>query len=132
MYDSEVTYGTVCGYAEKPQNFTSTSHILHVYFHSDRSGVSFDGFEAVSYHIRKGKYIEDIYFFEVNTKYKSSSVLKTSEFSRVRSREEPINLKHLPRNLEYTIIQGSFDCQFHMFVGLHKRSRIVLMTSHQE
>ena len=31
-----------------------------------------------------GKYdkcIEDIYFFEVNTKYISSSVLKTSEFS---------------------------------------------------
>ena len=27
------------------------------------------------------KYIEDIYFFEVNTKYISSSVLKTSEFS---------------------------------------------------
>ena len=26
-------------------------------------------------------YIEDIYFFEVNTKYISSSVLKTSEFS---------------------------------------------------
>ena len=30
------------------------------------------------------KLIEDIYFFEVNTKY-ISSVLKTSEFSRVRS-----------------------------------------------
>ena len=27
--------------------------------------------------------IEDSYFFEVNTKYISSSVLKTSEFSRV-------------------------------------------------
>ena len=27
------------------------------------------------------KDIEDIYFFEVNTKYSSSSVLKTSEFS---------------------------------------------------
>ena len=32
--------------------------------------------------------IEDIYFFEVNTKYISSSVLKTSEFSRVRSKSE--------------------------------------------
>ena len=29
--------------------------------------------------------IEDIYFFEVNTKYISSSVLKTSELSGVRS-----------------------------------------------
>ena len=28
--------------------------------------------------------IEDIYFFEVNTKYISSSVLNTSEFSRVK------------------------------------------------
>ena len=34
------------------------------------------------------KYKEDIYFFEVNTKYISSSVLKTSEFSRVRSTSE--------------------------------------------
>ena len=34
------------------------------------------------------KYIEDIYFFEVNTKYISSSVLKTSEFSWVRSTNE--------------------------------------------
>ena len=33
----------------------------------------------------KNKLIEDIYFLEVNTKYVSSSVLKTSEFSRVRS-----------------------------------------------
>ena len=32
--------------------------------------------------------IEDIYFFEVNTKYISSSVLKTSEFSQVRSTSE--------------------------------------------
>ena len=34
------------------------------------------------------KYVEDIYFFEVNTKYISSSVLKTSQFSRVRSTSE--------------------------------------------
>ena len=33
-------------------------------------------------------YIEDIYFFVVNTKYISSSVLKTLEFSRVRSTSE--------------------------------------------
>ena len=32
--------------------------------------------------------IEDIYFFEVNTKYISLSVLKTSEFSRARSTSE--------------------------------------------
>ena len=34
------------------------------------------------------QYIEDIYFSEVNTKYISSSVLKTSEFSRVHSTVE--------------------------------------------
>ena len=34
------------------------------------------------------QYIEDIYCFEVNTKYISSSVLKTSEFSQVRSTSE--------------------------------------------
>ena len=33
-------------------------------------------------------YMEDICFFEVNTKYISSSELKTSEFSRVRSTSE--------------------------------------------
>ena len=33
-------------------------------------------------------YVEDICFFEVNTKYISSSELKTSEFSRVRSTSE--------------------------------------------
>ena len=31
-------------------------------------------------------YIEDIYFFEVNTKYISSSVLKTSEFHECAAR----------------------------------------------
>ena len=33
-------------------------------------------------------YIEDIYFFEVNTKFISSNVLKISEISRVRSTSE--------------------------------------------
>ena len=34
------------------------------------------------------KYMEDICFFEVNTKYISLSELKTSEFSRMRSTSE--------------------------------------------
>ena len=34
------------------------------------------------------KIIEDIYFFEVNTKHISSSVFKTSEFSQVCSTSE--------------------------------------------
>ena len=38
-------------------------------------------------------YIEDIYFFEVINKYISSSVLKTSEFSRVRNSRDDIYLE---------------------------------------
>ena len=38
-----------------------------------------------------GVYIEDIYFFEVNTKYISSSELKTSKFSGVRSTSENLD-----------------------------------------
>ena len=34
------------------------------------------------------EYIENIYFFEVNTKYISSNVLKISVISRVRSTSE--------------------------------------------
>ena len=37
-------------------------------------------------------YIEDIYFFEVNTKYISSSELKTSKFLRVRSTSENLDV----------------------------------------
>ena len=40
------------------------------------------------------EYIEDICFFEVNTKYISSSELKTSEFSRVRSTSENFNVSN--------------------------------------
>ena len=36
--------------------------------------------------------IEDIYFFEVNAKYISSSELKTSKFSRVRSTSENLDV----------------------------------------
>ena len=36
--------------------------------------------------------IEDIYFFEVYTKYISSSELKTSKFSRVRSTSENLDV----------------------------------------
>ena len=36
--------------------------------------------------------IEDIYFFEVNTEYISSSELKTSTFSRVRSTSENLDV----------------------------------------
>ena len=44
------------------------------------------------YVIRVGQYIENIYFFEVNTKYISSSELKTSKFSRMRSTSENLDV----------------------------------------
>ena len=37
-------------------------------------------------------YIDDIYFFEVNTKYISSNVLKLLAISRVRSTSEIANI----------------------------------------
>ena len=37
-------------------------------------------------------YIEDIYFFKVNTKYISSSELKTSKFSRACSTSENLDV----------------------------------------
>ena len=43
--------------------------------------LSADFFGKVNYHYMKKQYIEDIYFFELNTKYISLSVLKTSEYS---------------------------------------------------
>ena len=38
-------------------------------------------FAAIKERVKLWKYIEDIYFFEVNTKYISWSELKTLEFS---------------------------------------------------
>ena len=38
------------------------------------------------------QYKEEIYFFEVNANYISSSVLSTSEFSRVRSTSETFDV----------------------------------------
>ena len=48
------------------------------------------------------KYIEDIYFFAVNTKYISSSVINTSKFSRVRSASENFDVFN-PRDDIYLI-----------------------------
>ena len=59
-------------------------------------------------------YIEDIYFFEVNTKYISSSVLKTSEFSRVKilmfSTHEMKYIWYLPK-------KSKFSFYFVLFIG---------------
>ena len=55
-------------------------------------------FRLVAFHLPHASYmyaytnIEDIYFFEVITKYISLSVLKTSEFSRARCTSEKFNV----------------------------------------
>ena len=56
--------------------------------------------------------VEDIYFFEVNTKYISSSVLKISEFSRVRSTSENSDVFNSREEL-YLV----FSFYFILFIG---------------
>ena len=56
-------------------------------------------------------YIEDIYFFDVNTKYISSRVLKTSDFSRVRSTSEKsdvFNSQDLPKKKNLFLLYFSW------------------------
>ena len=53
---------------------TIHSPLTHRLSHLSQDGHIFFIFNSI-------KYIEDIYLFEVNTKYILSSVLKTSEFS---------------------------------------------------
>ena len=65
------------------------------------------------------KYIEDIYFFEVNAKYISSSELKTSEFSRVRSTSENLDV-FKSRDEIYLVFTDKFS--FHFIQYIHKAS----------
>ena len=58
-------------------------------------------------------YIEDICFFEVNTKYISSSELKTSEFSRVRE------MKYI----WYSLKKSKFSFHFIQYTGIFQFTR---------
>ena len=64
------------------------------------------------------KYIEDICFFEVNTKYISSSELKTSEFSRMRSSRDEI----------YLVVteKSKFSFYFIQYTGIFQFTRQVV------
>ena len=67
---------------------------------------------------KKDKYIEDIYFFEVNTKYISSSVLKTLEFLRVRSTSENSDvLTHEMKYIIWYLPKKNFFLYFILCVG---------------
>ena len=64
------------------------------------------------------KYIEDIYFFEVNTKYISLSEMKTSEISRVRSKSEnPDVSTHKMKYILYSSQKSKFSFHFILFIG---------------
>ena len=69
------------------------------------------------------KSIEDIYFLEVNTKYISSSVLKTSEISRVHSTSENSDdfNSHDEIYLAFTEKKSKFS--FYTFYRLHAMSQ---------
>ena len=58
--------------------------------------------------VSPNKEIEDIYFFEVNTKHISSSVLKTSEFSRVCSTSENSGVFSSAHEMKYIGYKFSF------------------------
>ena len=60
------------------------------------------------------RYIEDICFFEVNTKYISSSELKTLEFSRVRSTSE--NVYFFKQRDEIYLVFTEKKCKFSFFI----------------
>ena len=59
---------------------------------SDTSGTRFTPTWVVVSFGQSREYIEDIYFFEVNTKYISSNVLKISVISRVRSTSKIVDI----------------------------------------
>ena len=67
----------------------------------------------------KYEYIEDIYFFEVNTKYIPSSELKTSKFSRVRSTSENLDV-FKSRDEIYLIFtdKSKFSFYFIQYTGI--------------
>ena len=71
------------------------------------------------------RYIEDICFFEVNTKYISSSELKTLEFSRVRSTSENVYFFD-PRDeiyLVFTEKKSKFSFYFIQYMGIFQFTR---------
>ena len=68
-------------------------------------------------------YIEDILFLEVNTKYISSSELKTSEFSRVRSTRENFYVFN-SRDEIYLVFTEKKKQIFFLFYTIHRHFTI--------
>ena len=67
--------------------------VLVLFVNSSRQGLHDHFHQIFEIFLFYGRqYIEDICFFEVNTKYISSSELKTSKFSRVHSTSENLDV----------------------------------------
>ena len=74
------------------------------------------------------KYIEDIYFFAVNTKYISSSVLKTSEFSQVCLTSEILMLStHEMKYIWYLPKKCKFSFYFILYIGYITEMEVLKM-----
>ena len=68
------------------------------------------------------RYIENICFFEVNTKYISSSELKTSEFSRVFSTHEMKYIWYSPKTSKFLfILYNTGDFPIHKAGGENEK-----------
>ena len=68
-------------------------------------------------------YIEDICFFEVNTKYISSSELKTSEFSRVRGTSEHFYVFNSRDEIYLVFTEEKAFFYFIQYTGIFKFTR---------
>ena len=82
---------------------------MHFFYHIGAYKQNFDPDSA--------NYIEDIYFFEVNTKYISSSELKTSKFSLVRITSE--NLDVFKSRYEIYLVFTDKKYFFFIFYTIH-------------
>ena len=74
------------------------------------------------------QYIEDIYFLEVNTKYISSSVLKTSEFSQVRSTVENSDVFNSRNIYEIYLVSTEKKSKFSFYFILFQRFTVNRVT----
>ena len=74
-----------------------------------------DNIEIPEFEITRVDYIEDIYFFEVNTKYISSNVLKISGISQVRSMSEIADIFNTFDEIFLVFTAKKNKCSFYFF-----------------
>ena len=97
-------------------------------------GMQVFSFKFSCFRIYYIRYIEDICFFEVNTKYISSSELKTSELSRVHSTSENVYVFNT-RDEMYLVFTENRQifflfCTMHGHFAIHKTGGENAKTKH--